>query len=265
MLAHLARISNKSGSHILAAAVSPDGTRVAFSDANQLRVLDVTTQEAAVDSGSGSGRLQISVVRRPLPDGTLPAHQLQFAPDGRLLASAADGTVSVLDLDDSPSLLASFAEPASSGADAGGGSAAAAARQQLQPAAAALAVTGGGGGLAAAASGSQVHLYSLADLTYRGRVLLHGDTAVAMAFTPDGSMLAVATAGKAVHVFDVATRRPAAWMAANGKALQDSLDKVPGPILGLSFDPTPQVMLIVRPLHRIVLRPCKGVFIVQLL
>ena len=87
-----------------------------------------------------------------------------------------------------------------------------------------------------------MHLYSLADLAYWGRVLVPGDdAATALAFTPDGGRLAVATAGKAVHVFDVASRTPAAWAAANGASLQGSLDKVPGPILGLSFDPTPKV------------------------
>jgi hypothetical protein len=88
----------------------------------------------------------------------------------------------------------------------------------------------------------QVHLYDLGDLAYRGRVLVPGDdAATALAFTPDGTQLAVATAGKAVHVFDIASRTPAAWAAANGASLQGSLDKVPGPILGLSFDPTPKV------------------------
>jgi hypothetical protein len=90
----------------------------------------------------------------------------------------------------------------------------------------------------------QVHLYSLGDLAYLGRVLVPGDdAATALAFTPDGAQLAVATAGKAVHVFDVAARTPAAWASANGASLQGSLDKVPGPILGLSFDPTPKVRL----------------------
>lgn len=88
----------------------------------------------------------------------------------------------------------------------------------------------------------QVHLYGLGDLAYRGRLLVPGDdAATALAFTPDGAQLAVATAGKAVHVFDVASRTPAAWAAANGASLQGCLDKVPGPILGLSFDPTPKV------------------------
>jgi hypothetical protein len=87
----------------------------------------------------------------------------------------------------------------------------------------------------------QVHLFSLADLAYRGRLLVPGDAVTALAFTPDGAQLALATAGKAVHVFEVASRTPAAWMAANGASLQASLDKVPGPILGVSFDPTPKV------------------------
>lgn len=85
-LAHLARISNKSGSHILAAAVSPDGARVAYSDALQLRVFDVAAAEQATgssDSGGGGGNQQVGIQRRQLPDGISPAHQLQFAPDGR--------------------------------------------------------------------------------------------------------------------------------------------------------------------------------------
>lgn len=66
----------------------------------------------------------------------------------------------------------------------------------------------------------QVHLYSLANLAYRGRILLTGEAATGLAFSPDGDQLAVATAGKEVHVYNVASRLPAAWMTANGKALQ---------------------------------------------
>jgi hypothetical protein len=164
-LLHLARIRNKSSAHILAAAVSPDGTRVAYSDAQHLRVFDVTCQQpAAPGDGIAEGRQQVKVRRRPLPDGTKPAHQLHFAPDGRLLASAADGRLSVLDLDAEAMLLASFDQPKSSGAGSGasavvagaGGHRSSTAREQLQSAAAALAATGSGGGWAAAAAGSQV-------------------------------------------------------------------------------------------------------------
>lgn len=161
-LAHLARIRNKSGAHLLAAAVSPDGARVAYSDAQQLRVFDITSQLAAArgdGSGAGSCEQRISVRRRPLPSDTPPAHQLCFAPDGRLLVSAADGRLSILNLDADPVSLASFGQPPNGGASAivagMGASRGSTARDQLQPAAAALA-TDAGGAWVAAAAGSQV-------------------------------------------------------------------------------------------------------------
>jgi len=246
---HLARISNKSSHHFLAAALSTDGARVAFSDAYQLRVFDISASEQTGAGADTSGQA-VSIARRLLPEGTQPAHQLLFAPDGRLLAATADGRVDVIDLD-GQQLVKSFSEAASGGAFGscgGGGSAVHAAkasslaRERQQPAVAALAASSSAGGWAAAAAGGQVFLYSLADASYAGRVLMPGEAATALAFSPDGGALAVATAGKTMHVFDTASRRPTPWMGANGKALQQSLDIVPGPILGLSFDPTPQVL-----------------------
>jgi hypothetical protein len=166
-LAHLARIRNKSGAHLLAAAVSPDGARVAYSDAQQLRVFDVTSQPAAADGGgggAGASTQQIKVRRRPMPSDTPPAYQLCFAPDGRLLASAADGRLCIVDLDAEPVSLASFGQSPDGGASAivGGTGAGrgSTAREQMQPAAAALA-TDAGGVWAAAAAGSQVGLLML--------------------------------------------------------------------------------------------------------
>lgn len=43
---------------------------------------------------------------------------------------------------------------------------------------------------------------------------------------------------------DVATRRPSAWAAQHGRALQRSLDKVPGAVQGISFSPQPGVRLL---------------------
>ena len=161
-LAHLARIRNKSGAHLLAAAVSPEGTRVACSDAQQLRVFDVTSQPAAARgdaSGAGASTQQIKVRRLPMPSEMPPAHQLCFAPDGRLLASAADGRLCIVDLDTDPVSLASFGQPPDGGASAivagAGASRGSTAREQLQPAAAALA-SDAGGAWAAVAAGSQV-------------------------------------------------------------------------------------------------------------
>ena len=278
---HLARISNKSGRHILAAALSPDGRMLAFSDVYHLKTFDIAPQMAAASPASQPG---ISVGRRQLPDASLPAHHLVFAAGDRLLAVNAGGHISVVDTA-GRKVLRSFSEAAPSDqyGDAVPGRTAC---EQQQQHVAALAVSGDGRWAAAGGRGA-VQLFSLVDLQHRGRLLLPDEVpahqiwpawlavrtadlhrqecafsgsqvsslvafiytilqcgaqvAVALAFSPDGATLAAATASKTVHVFDTATRRPSDWMARNGDALQRSLDKLPGPILGMSLCPTAKV------------------------
>ena len=163
---HLARISNKSGRHILAAALSPDGRALAFSDVYHLKTFDIAQQTAAA---SPVGQPGISIGRRQLPDASPPAHHLMFAEGGRLLAVNVDGRISVVDMA-GRKVLRSFSEAAPSDryGDAVPGRTA---REQQQQHVAALAVSGDGRWLAAGGR-EAVQLFSLADLQHRGRVLL---------------------------------------------------------------------------------------------
>lgn len=170
---HLARIANRSGRHILAAAISRDGSRVAFSDAVSTRLLSVTGATSSVatnhvgcqlnggDSG-GSGGGDVTFRRQPLPDGLPSAHLLCFgAAASQLMAASGDGTIAVVDLEAQrvvcrfPASARAPRDEAASGGGSGGGQAA---RAALQPPLAALAVSPTGDMLAAAGPGA-VHFF----------------------------------------------------------------------------------------------------------
>lgn len=169
---HLARIANRSGRHILAAAISRDGSRVAFSDAVSTRLLSVTGATSTVatnhvgchlnggGSGSGGGG-GVSFRRQPLPDGLPSAHLLCFgAAASQLMAASADGTIAVVDLE-AQRVVCRFPASARAPRDeaaSGGGGGGQAARAALQPPLAALAVSPAGDMLAAAGPGA-VHFF----------------------------------------------------------------------------------------------------------
>lgn len=167
---HLARIANKSGRHILAAAVSRDGSRIAFSDALYTRVLSVEGTTCAVDgnhlgnqTGSNSNShsaasSSVTFRRHPLPDGVPPAHLLCFgAAASELFAASADGTIAVVDLEDQK-LVCRFPASARSATEESSGGGSQAARAALQPPLSALAVSPAGDLLAAAGAGA-VHFF----------------------------------------------------------------------------------------------------------
>lgn len=241
---HLARINNKNGHHILAAAIAVDGSRIAFSDAYHTRVLKLSQGPSSLKALKG--RLSFSRVRPPqtLP----PAHHLSFTSTGSLALSAADGSVMALQLgDQSASLQASSTQPptSSGGSSSKGSGVSPMAREALLPPVAALSVSPAGDMVVTGGRGT-LHFYSLtsqaASPKWLGRAVVGGGTPTAVAWTADGSQLAVATAGVSawtVEIIDVATRRQSVWSSHNGSALQRSLDKVPGTIIGLSLTSQP--------------------------
>ena len=170
---HLARIANRSGHHILAAAISRDGSRIAFSDASHTRLLRVAGAAPELDgnhvgngvghssshggSGGGGG---VTFRRQPLPKGLQPAHQLCFGARGELVVASADGTICIVDLEERR-VVGRFPASARTPADEGGGGGPVAARAALQPPLAALAVSPAGDMLAAAGAGA-VHFFRCA-------------------------------------------------------------------------------------------------------
>lgn len=157
---HLARINNKNGHHVLAAAISADGSRIAFSDTHQTRVLHVNEASAASPSNRAP-HSQLSFTRQQLREALPPAHHLSFGSKGSLALSASDGAVSILDLH-SGVVSAKFPPPVRPPAGGGNGrmvAASLAAREALLPPLAALSVSPAGD-MAAAAGGAAVHFYT---------------------------------------------------------------------------------------------------------
>jgi hypothetical protein len=139
----VARIVKKGNGHLTALAVSPDGARLAFSDARGVRLLDVGPPPAGLPGRSAPGA---AVKRRKLASEPAPAQHLAFSADGRsLLAAAADGALHVLRLEEDGGPAAALHEACVDRRDSGGfaalGAAAGAlAVEQLQAAVVALVV-----------------------------------------------------------------------------------------------------------------------------
>ena len=92
---YLLRIAVQSGRHVTAAALSPDGRWLAYSDAQ--RVSCFALQERLADDTVPDDHVMPSALQ--LPADLPPACHLAFRPGTtELLASSADGTLRVMDL-----------------------------------------------------------------------------------------------------------------------------------------------------------------------
>ena len=92
---HLLRIAVQSGRHVAAAALSPDGRFLAYSDAQ--RVSCYALEQRPADDTVPDDHVMPSAVR--LPADLPPACHLAFRPGTtELLASSADGTLRILDV-----------------------------------------------------------------------------------------------------------------------------------------------------------------------
>lgn len=99
---HLARFAAKGGSFLTASALSPDGSRVAFSDAHRVHAFQLAERPLPPEGGAAGGALppspQPTVAPLHLPAELPPASHLAFLPGGSvsLVACALDGTLRIV-------------------------------------------------------------------------------------------------------------------------------------------------------------------------
>ncbi|GAB4822285.1 hypothetical protein N2152v2_009331 [Parachlorella kessleri] len=109
---HLARFQTRGGSFLTAAALSPAGDSVAFSDAHRVRAFQLAErplpaagadEPTAGAAGSTAGVAGLDVAPLALPANLPPASHLAFVPGSdRLVACALDGTIRIVDLAQQP-------------------------------------------------------------------------------------------------------------------------------------------------------------------
>lgn len=262
MARHLALITTQGPHHISCAALSPDGSTIAVADAAATRLFELEGSEGgeeASTSGRGKQQQRELVVRRRKLHGqaAAPSVAMTFAADGGcLIVADAAGVVRSIAVDSGEvggqlDLQQALAPTPAAAATKG--------RKQLSsssssagwlsqgwgtPLVRQLAVSPDGQYLAVTTGDDQVVLVTLPSLAVAGPLLLVGTpgaAVTAVTFSPDSSLVVVATDANDCAAYQVSSRQPSEWSLSQQEALSDILEKLPGSICGVSFDPAHQV------------------------
>lgn len=248
---HLARLVNKGGNHIAAAAISADGRHVAFSDAYRLRCFQLTAEDASGDSGVQGAVPHIRLAPVDVPSDLPPATHLAFvAQTGNLVSAAADGTVRVLQFP--------------SGSANGGGASegvtvqstirdvhdlryklwyrrdrARSAARRLAPAIDLLTLSPDGQWMVASVRG-RVQVVSVTTHRIVAQLPPLGEhaTLAALGCTPDSSAVAVVTTTNQVASYQLPGGQPTEWTQRNAGSLPRRVLTLPGPVTGVACSPS---------------------------
>ena len=118
---HLARVKKTGTDHIICGALSPDGTRLAFSDQAGLHVyqlpleataqtdtgadaqaeeIDVTASSPSKTQQAAERQAERQLVHLAVPEGLPTFHELQFRPNSsQLVGLTAQGSLLIVDMD----------------------------------------------------------------------------------------------------------------------------------------------------------------------
>ncbi|KAK9820486.1 hypothetical protein WJX72_010807 [[Myrmecia] bisecta] len=235
----LVKLEMAGPSHNLSSAMSPDGQLIAVSDHSHVRLfkLDVSEEDGLQNPPN--------VYSQPLPAGLPGACRMAFLPDGkRLLAVAADGTASLVDIQNAK-ILHTFTEARAKQMALPSGLAVPQrvqrASRSLLPPVAAVAVSADGC-WAVIASARYVNVFNLESLEHQGRIPAPQESGLitCVALGPASDALALGFASNQVALYDVATCKPSAWTMQNKHSLPKRLLDMEGSICGISFNPSPQ-------------------------
>jgi U3 small nucleolar RNA-associated protein 4 len=249
----LASIATSSGSHITTAALAPDALAVAAADGTRLRLFRLTPQQQQQQDAETQGAAAAVDVTRVKVQHKLDAPVVCccFSTDSSMLF-AVTGTGSLLAVDAVSGQV--MVTRQLTAAAAGGSKKPAGQKQQQQQQAwcsslawamprASVMVVSPDGQLLAVGSAAGVELLSAAAgdalLQPVRRLSLLGEPSAitAVQFSPRSSIVAVATAGNTFAAYEAATGLPTAWSLKHQEGAADLMQKLPGSIAGLSFQP----------------------------
>lgn len=235
---HLLRIKTRGHSHVLAAAMSPAGNLLVYSDVHALHVYEVSLgAELGAEAG---GRPTVTRLKLPQQPGAAVTC-IAFTHDGAAMVTCdCGGAVTVWDAA-SREVISSVQYCSAAEAERHNGLTPPITHIALAPSSKLMAVAGCKGiqlfGLqqqSASSSGSAVALVP------RGALLATGlDSPVAaIAFGADSGHVAVVTACKQLRLFSVQTCAPTKWCVEQQAVLDEHLQRLPGGVQGLSFKPS---------------------------
>ena len=273
---HLARLVNRSGDMITAAAVSQNGRLLAFSDANQVRCFSLTTTTAADDGDDGErandfqpGVPRVGATAITLPSDFPPAVYLFFQPEAEVLvAVAVDGTVRLVSLPSAASAVVVVGKeeeddtPSSPTAQVlhtirelhdlrykmwfKRDRARSTARRAVPGVD--LAALSPDGKLLAASVRGRVQLVPLTGHRIAAAIPPQTENVplTALGFTPSGDALIMVTAANQVVAYQVPSGAPAEWTQKNPpEALPKRVLTLPGPVVGIAASPVgPSAVLL---------------------
>ena len=209
----LVELTPRSPHHIACSAISPDGSRLAYSTAGGVRVFDVVLQE----EGGGVRRLS------KLPAELAAAQALLFSSDAaRLVCLSADGQVQIVDLLDRE-LLATLTLPA---------------LEVPEPRTVPLLAASSDFQWVAVTHDLDVHVFNMDSLRLHCTLPRQPTQHTAMAFVPNSCHLVTALTSREVHIFDVEGGEPTAWSAKNSRSLPAAWLERRDKLVSISFNPS---------------------------
>ena len=209
----LVELTPRSPHRIASSAISPDGTRLAYSIVGGVRVFDVVLQE----EGARVRRLS------KLPAELAAAQALLFSSDAaRLVCLSADGQVQIVDLLDRE-LLATLTLPA---------------LEVPEPRTVPLLAASSDFQWVAVTHDLDVHVFNMDSLRLHCTLPRQPTQHTAMAFVPNSCHLVAALTSREVHIFDVEGGEPTAWSAKNSRSLPAAWLERRDKLVSISFNPS---------------------------
>ncbi|KAK7505273.1 hypothetical protein BaRGS_00003435 [Batillaria attramentaria] len=182
----LLQLKARPGETIVCSAISPDGTVVAFSDQEKIRVHKLTL----TDLSSLTPSVKVSRISLSASHNSQPAHRLAITSDGsHIIAASGSPSLQIWDISSGSAALEHTLCPAT---------------EKREPFTV-LTVSDNGRYAATACAGGSVHLYDIKD----GQVVHH--QATALSFTPGGRTLLVTYTDHTVYEFDVGKQEYTSW------------------------------------------------------
>ncbi|KAK7113872.1 U3 small nucleolar RNA-associated protein 4 homolog isoform X2 [Littorina saxatilis] len=236
----LLQLQARSGERIACSAISQDGTVVAFSDQEKLRVHKLTLAELKSLTPS------VAVARLSLPskDNIHAAQRLVISPDKHLLvAASSSGSLQIWDIsDDTGCRLAHTIPPADSSETC---------KQSFTN----LCVSDNSKFAATSDTDGNVKLYNIKE----GEVVCALPTltqqATALAFTPASRTLLVTYSNHTVYEFDVSKEEYTAWSRDNSHRFPDQWLRQRGCLRGVTSQPADP--------HRLLLHNEQTIFVIN--
>lgn len=222
----LLELCPKSSFNILCCAISPDGTRIAFSDAFSIRVFNLAYVDGKVSK----------VTPLKMASDIDAAHEMVFISEGgrstcrRLLTASCQGQLQVIDLDTvegATELVVSLDVPVSQNATI-----------SSRRSTSCLLASSTDGQLGAVSFDGMVHIFNLDGLQYHGSLPVLSSQPTAIAFMPNSLVLVVTCVNNMIFFVNAETNKLTDWSRKHSTCLPLQWLRRKEKIVGITFNPS---------------------------